>query len=268
MAPKTNPPAASPSFETLEVARDGPVLRVWLARPERLNAIDTTMLQELGDLFASLETDWETRVVVLGGRGRSFCAGADRKGTSAVDPAPETDRALRWKSQLGRRACQAIQDCEVPVVARLHGHVIGGGACFAMACDFRVAADDTTLRIPEVDLGIPLTWGATPRLIQEIGAAKARELLMLCEPLNAQRASDWGLFHRVVGAEDLDEATDALAHQIASKPEMAIYMTRTQLRAYAATAGLGDVTETDGDLLRGALSSASAKGRFAMKRDA
>jgi enoyl-CoA hydratase/carnithine racemase len=267
MAPTTHPSASSPSFQTLEIQRDGAILRVWLARPDRLNAIDTTMLQEVGDLFASLETDWETRVVVLGGRGRSFCAGADRKGSSSTESAPETDRALRWKSQLGRRACQAIQDCEVPVVARLHGHVIGGGACFAMACDFRVASSNTVLRIPEVDLGIPLTWGATPRLIHEIGAARARELLMLCEPLEAPRGGDWGLFHRVVGEEDLDDATDAMARQIASKPEMAIYMTRTQLRAYAATAGLGDVTESDGDLLRGALSSASAKGRFAMKRD-
>jgi len=267
MPPSSSTPTATPSFSTLEVERDGPILRVWLSRPERLNAIDTTMLREIGDLFGSLETDWETRVVVLGGRGRSFCAGADRKGTTGTAPPPSSDREIRWNAQLGRRACRAIEECEVPVIARLHGHAIGGGACFAMACDFRIAARETVFQIPEVDLGIPLTWGATPRLIQEMGAARARELILLCDSVDASQAAEWGMLHRVVAADSLDPTVDEMAKRIAAKPEMAVYMTRTQLRAYARMASLGDVTETDGDLLSGALRSPSAKGLFALKRD-
>lgn len=255
------------SFDTLDVERDGPILRVWLARPERLNAINTAMLREIGDLFASLETDWETRVVVLGGRGRSFCAGADRKGTTDKAPAPSSDREIRWNAQLGRRACRAIEECEVPVIARIHGHAIGGGACFAMACDFRIAARDTIFQIPEVDLGIPLTWGATPRLIHEMGAARARELIMLCDRVDASQAAEWGMLHRVIEAEALDSTVDEMAKRIAAKPEMAVYMTRTQLRAYARMASMGDATETDRDLLSGALRSSSAKGLFALKKD-
>jgi enoyl-CoA hydratase/carnithine racemase len=254
-------------YETLEVERDGPVLRVWLNRPERLNAINNTMLRELGDLFHSLETDWETRVVVLGGRGRSFCAGADRKGS--VDPkapASPSDRARRWLSQLGRRACRAIEDCEAVTVARVHGHAVGGGACFALACDFRVAASDARFRVPEVDLGVPLTWGATPRLLSEIGAARTREVLMLCEDIEAERAASWGIAHRVVAPDDLDAEVDRLAAVLASKPEMAIHMTKTQLRSYARLAAVGDVTENDGDLLDLALRSESARGLFRMPR--
>lgn len=261
------PPTNPTSFDTLEIERDGPILRVWLSRPERLNAISPVMLRELGDLFGGLETDWETRVVVLGGRGRSFCAGADRKGSEPSESGPRSDREARWNAQLGRRACRAIEDCEVPVVARVHGHAIGGGACFALSCDFRVVTNDALFQVPELDLGIPLTWGATPRLIHELGASRAREVLMLGDRIDAATAAAWGIAHRVVAPEALDDTVDDLAGRLAGKPEMAVYMTRTQLRSYAKTASLGDVTESDGDLLTGALRSASAQGRFALKRE-
>lgn len=252
-------------FETLELEREGPVLRVWLNRPEKLNAIDNTMLREIGDLFGSLETEWEARVVVLGGRGRSFCAGADRKaGAPAVEPS--TDRERRWISQLGRRANKAIEDCDALTIARVHGHAIGGGACFALACDFRIAARDAVFRVPEVDLGIPLTWGATPRLLNEIGAARTREVLMLCEDIAAQKAADWGMVHRAVDPEALDSEVDELARKLAAKPEMAISMTKSQLRAYARATSLGDVSETDGDLLDRAARSESARGLFGLPK--
>ena len=92
------------------------------------------MLQEVGDLFSSLEKDYETRVAVLGGRGRTFCAGADRKSPLAGEElsAPKTDRERRFVAQLGRRACRAIEDCDVLTIARVHGHAIGGGCCFAL----------------------------------------------------------------------------------------------------------------------------------------
>jgi enoyl-CoA hydratase/carnithine racemase len=143
---------------------------------------------------------------------------------------------------------------------------VGGGACFALACDFRVAASDARFRVPEVDLGVPLTWGATPRLLSEIGAARTREVLMLCEDIEAERAASWGIAHRVVAPDDLDAEVDRLAAVLAGKPEMAIHMTKTQLRSYARLAAVGDVTESDGDLLDLALRSESARGLFRMPR--
>src|SRR5689334_21292046 len=156
-------------WRTLSVAREGALLRVWLDRPERRNALNGEALREIAELFGSLATDFATRVVVLGGRGPSFCAGADRKEPPGADrlasSSDATDRERRWVAQIGLRAARAVEDCEAVTIARLHGHVIGGGVVLATACDFRVAAEDTTLHVPEVDLGIPLTWGATPRLI-------------------------------------------------------------------------------------------------------
>jgi enoyl-CoA hydratase/carnithine racemase len=257
------------TWKTLTVERDGALLRVWLNRPERRNALDTTALDEIAALFTGLATDFETRVVILGGRGDAFCAGADRRDPPAAArmaaSSDASERERRYASQIGRRAARAIEESEVPTVARLHGYAIGGGVVLAAACDFRIAAEGTWLHVPEVDLGIPLTWGGTPRLVHEIGAARARELILLCERVDAATAERWGLVHRVVPADRLDATVDDWARRLAEKPEIAVHMTRTQLRAYARRAALGDVSETDGDVLMAASRVGVARTSFPTK---
>jgi enoyl-CoA hydratase/carnithine racemase len=254
------------STRTLTVERDGPVLHVWLDRPERRNALNGEALDEIATLFTGLRTDFATRVVVLGGRGASFCAGADRKdppGSGRLAASSDaSDRERRYTAQIGLRAARAIEDAEVPTIARLHGHVIGGGFVLALACDFRIAAEGTIFAVPEVELGIPLTWGGTPRLVQEVGTARAREILLLCERFGTEEAERWGVLHRAVSAAELDTATDAWARRLAEMPELAVHMTKTQLRAYGRRAALGDVTETDGDVLMGASRTTTAKRSF------
>jgi enoyl-CoA hydratase/carnithine racemase len=249
----------------LEVERSGPILLVWLNRPEKRNALDTTALEELGELFRELQTDFEPRVVVLGGRGPSFCGGAD-----LTDPpgsarmranSGATEREQRYAAQLGLRTCRAIEDADVVTIARIQGYAVGGGFALALACDFRIAAESALFQLPEIGLGVPLTWGATPRLIDEVGAARGREILLLCDRVDAARAERWGLVHRVVAEEALDAEVEAWAERIAAKPEIAVHMTKTQLRAYRRRALLGDVSEADGDLLRGAARAGIARER-------
>jgi enoyl-CoA hydratase/carnithine racemase len=250
----------------LQLERDGAVLHVWLDRPERRNALDTGTLEALAGLFDGLARDFTTRVVVLGGRGPSFCGGADRlrpPGSERMAASSgASEREQRFAAQIGRRACQAIADCEVVTLARLHGHVVGGGLALALACDFRIAARGSDFWLPEVDLGLPLSWGATPRLAAEIGAARARELILLCDPIDAATAERWGLVHRVVAEAQLDAAVADWARRLAAKPEVAVHMTKTQLRAVSRRAVLGDVGEADGDLLLGASRSAVARASF------
>lgn len=253
------------SYQTLELERDPArpqVLNVWLNRPHRRNAVTDRMMAELGDVFLALQKDFETKVVVLGGRGVSFCAGADRKGDDQPLPAPASEREERWRNHLGRRASRAIEDCEVPTIARLQGHASGGGCVWALSCDFRIAAKDTVFWYPEVELGVPLTWAATPRLFQEIGMARARQMIMLCERVDAAKGEQWGLVHEAVDAAELDAAVDRCVERILALPETALHMTKTQFRGYSRQFAQGDVSEADGDQIDLARRRPGARERF------
>ncbi|HEV7733165.1 MAG TPA: enoyl-CoA hydratase/isomerase family protein [Candidatus Binatia bacterium] len=252
------------SHTTLTVEHDGPITRVWLDRPAKLNALNPTALEEIVTVFDGLQQRFDTQVVVLGGRGRAFCAGADRTDPPArlARGSGAGARERRWVSQLGRRALEAIERCEAITIARLHGHVIGGGVVLAMACDFRLAAASALLHVPEVDLGIPLTWGAVPRLIRELGMARAKEVVLLCDRIDAARAERLGLLNAVVADEALDATVDDWARRLAAKPPWAVHMTKTQFQAYGQATTNGDVTASDGDLL--AAATAEDPSRFMM----
>jgi len=247
-------------LHTLELEPDGEVLRIWFNRPESRNAHNQQMVQEVGDLFIALNSQSEFRVAVLGGRGKSFCAGADRK---EVLSEPANDLEARYLGQLGRRAARAIEDCELVTIARVHGHAIGGGCCFATSCDFRVSTGDALFYVPEVELGVPLPWGATPRLIHEIGAARARQMVMTSERIDGNTAQVWGLVHEVVeDEEELDSAVNRWTERILSLPAMSVQMSKYQMRGYSQISRLGDLSEFDGDASTRAIKTADAQARF------
>ena len=251
------------TYETLTIEHGGPIARVWLNRPERRNAVNARALEEIAAVFTDLQQRFDTNVVVLGGRGAAFCAGADRKDPPArmAKGSNASARERRYTTQVGRRALEAIERVEAITIARLHGYAIGGGLALALACDLRVAAASTVFHIPEVDLGIPLSWGAAPRLAREVGMARAKELILLCDRFDAPTAERYGMLNRVVPDQELDAAVDAWAQRLAAKPAWALHMTKTQFRAYARTVVVGDVTEGDGDMI--ALASAEDPSRFA-----
>jgi enoyl-CoA hydratase/carnithine racemase len=236
-------------YQRLEVERDGPVLKVWLNRPDKRNAHDQQMITEVGDFFLAAAADFEAKVIVFGGRGPTFCAGADRR--EQLPPAG-SEREARYRNQLGRRATRAIEECPIPTIARVQGHAAGGGSCFATSCDFRITTESCQWWVPEVDLGTPLPWAATPRLIQEIGMARARQYVMLSERITGVTAAEWGLAHECApdsdGDQALDETVARWVDRLASLPELAVNMTKAHFRGYARGAALGDVSETDGDL--------------------
>jgi enoyl-CoA hydratase/carnithine racemase len=242
------------AYETLVVETDGPIAHVWLNRPAQLNALSSQVLEEIIAAFAELQHHHEIPVIVLGGRGTSFSAGADRKNPPgrAARSTTVSARARRHTAQLGRRVLEAIERADAITIARLHGHVIGGAVLLALACDLRVAATSTSFWIPEVDLGVPLTWGGVPRLAPLVGAARAKELILLCDRFDAASAERYGMINRIVDGDSLDAAVNDWAQRLAAKPQWALHMTKSQFRAYSRAASLGDVTEMDGDLLIGA----------------
>lgn len=215
--------------DALELHRDGAIARLWLNRPDRLNALSSTLLAGLIDTAHRLNDDPAVRLVVIGGRGRCFCAGADLEGFPTTG-GPEA----RAAADLGRRMADAIEGLQAVSIARLHGWCVGGGVVLAAACDLRVAEDAARFSIPEVDLGIPLAWGGIPRLVREIGPALTKELVMTCRPFSAGEGQRAGFLNRVVPGDGLDEAIDELADEVARRPTFPVRATKRHVDAITA----------------------------------
>jgi len=188
------------------------IATVTLNRPERGNAFDQAMLDELHDQFAALGTDDAVRIVVLRGSGRHFCTGADL--TARTPDAPTDTGAARAHVSL-RDVLVALDTLPKPTVAVVHGAAVGGGAGFAACCDIVIAADTAFFSIPEVRVGMaPL--GVMPFLVRAMGHRSFRRYGLSGERIAAADALRLGLAHAVCAAESLDEAlariTDELLH--------------------------------------------------------
>lgn len=218
-------------FSTIEVSVSNARGAITLNRPDKLNPLSTLTLTELAEAARMFDSRHEVKAVVLGGRGRAFCAGSDLAAFSTGDRSAPSVSALREAADAGRLMAEAIESMRAVTVARLHGHCVGGGLVLAAACDLRVAAEDTSFSIPEVDLGIPLAWGGIPRLVREIGPAMTKELVMTCRPFNATEAHAIGFINRVVPAAELDAVVEDLVRQIEGKSLLTISATKRHVNA-------------------------------------
>jgi enoyl-CoA hydratase/carnithine racemase len=218
-------------FSTIEVSFGDSRGAITLNRPEKLNPLSTITLIELVEAARFFDSRHEVKVVIVQGRGRAFCAGADLAAFSGGEGSAPSASAPRDAADAGRLMAEAIESMRAVTVARLHGHCVGGGFVLASACDLRVAADDTYFSIPEVDLGIPLAWGGIPRLVREIGPALTKELVMTCRPFSASEALAAGFLNRVVPAGELDESVETLVGQLESKSLLTLSATKRHVNA-------------------------------------
>jgi methylglutaconyl-CoA hydratase len=199
-------------MSALRVERDGPILRVTLARPERRNAFDAELIGGLAEAFADVG---DARAVLLAGEGPSFCAGADVEWQRAsVDLAfdENVEDALRLYRML-----EAIDGCPAPVVARIQGSALGGGSGVVTCADIAVAAEDAVFGFSEVRLGI-IPAVISPFVFRRIGTAAARRYFLTGERFGADTALRIGLVHEV--AADLDDTVEAVVESLlAGGPE-------------------------------------------------
>ena len=223
-------------FSTIEVTHSGSRGAITLDRPDKLNQLSTATLLELVEAARYLDSMPEVKVVVVGGRGRAFSAGADLAAFSSERGSAPSATASREAAEAGRRMADAIEGMRAITVARIQGHCVGGGLVLAAACDLRVAADDVRFSIPEIDLGIPLAWGGIPRLVREIGPALTKELVMTCRPFGAAEAQAAGFLNRVVPAAKLDATIENLVALLESKS--ALTLTATKRHTNAVTEGM------------------------------
>ncbi len=201
---------------------DAGVARLLLDREGKANALDTPLLEALLASLEDLARRKDLRAAVLGGRGRAFCGGADVDELSRLTEATAGAFVERI-----HRVCQALRELPVPVVARLHGAVIGAGLEIAAACDLRIAAEGTKFCMPEVRLGIPSVVEAAllPRLI---GSGRAAWLVLTGEPIDARRAYEWGLVEEIGG----DEAVERVVKSLLAGDRLALKLQKELLQLW------------------------------------
>ena len=235
------------TYETLKVEREGPLMTVRLNRPERRNAINRQMHLDLQEVCRELSEDFETRVVILAGEGAAFSSGDDTSEWGL--PGPDNELALRHVSGIGSRTSAALESLDQVTIAAVHGFAVGGAVVLALCCDLRVAGESTWFSIPEVELGIPLSWNALPRLSREVGPSRALELTITCDRFSGAQAYEYGMLSRV--AADGEEMAEArrLAERVIAMPPLPVALTKATMRAIKRGSEMGDAVYSDADLL-------------------
>jgi enoyl-CoA hydratase/carnithine racemase len=198
--------------------RDGGIVRVTLNRLEARNALNLPMCQALRQTFEQLDAEPDVRAVILDASGPAFCAGADLKERHGRD-----ESWVLARRQAAFAAYEAIERMRRPVIALVHGAVVGSGGEIAMSCDFIIAADDASFRFPEPQWG---TVGATQRLQRIIGRHRAKELLFTGRAMSVEEACRVGLVTRVVPRDTLQATGLEIANAIAKAPPLAIALTK------------------------------------------
>ena len=197
----------------IHIERHGPVARVFLDRPDVRNAFNDQVIAALAEAFRSFGADGTLRVVVLGGRGKAFCAGADLGWMRAM--ADYTWEQNRADAQAMADMLWTVYRCPLPVVARIHGDCYAGGVGLAAVCDVRVATEGANFCLSEVKLGLlPATIG--PYVIRAMGEQAMRRYAVTAERFDAATALRLGLVHEVVADEALDAKVDEIVSALAS----------------------------------------------------
>jgi len=192
--------------------------RVTIDRPDKLNALNATVIAELGDAVTRIETDAAVRGVILTGSGsKAFVAGAD-----IAELAAQTPMQGQARSALGQQVFRRLERCGKPVIAAVNGFALGGGCELAMACHIRIAAEHAKFGQPEVKLGIGPGYGGTARLPRLVGKGRALELLLTGGMIDAAEAYRIGLVNRVVRADQLLAESETLLRTILDNGPLAI----------------------------------------------
>jgi 2-oxoglutaroyl-CoA hydrolase len=209
-------------YDGFRVERDDErgIVTITLDVPGKLNRVPLAARDQLGHLVAELGADESVRFVVLTGAGEAFTAGGDI--AAFLEAEPEQLSRLAWN-------VAAPERCPKPVIARLRGYCLGVGLELALACDFRVAADDVQLGLPEVGLGMIPGSGGTQRLARLVGLGRAKDVVMRRRRIDAADALAWGLVSEVVPPDELDVAVDRVLADLRELSPLALRMAKRVL---------------------------------------
>ncbi len=199
-------------MEYLKWSHEDNVATIQISSPPA-NALSSKLIQELSEVFDSIETNDEIRVVLLHGEGRFFSAGADIKEFTET----EAGEGFTKLAKHGQNVFERIESFPKPVIAAIHGAALGGGLELAMACHFRLVTEGAKLGLPELSLGLIPGFGGTQRLPRYVGTARAAEMMMTSKPITGLEAVQFGLANHAYKDEELLENAKTMAKEIAKK---------------------------------------------------
>ncbi len=226
----------------VQVTRTGRVAVVRFDTGHRANPLSLSLMRELTAVARGFESAHDLNAVILTGRADTFSMGFDLKDaeTLALADAPLSER--RQALQTGGRMCRAWAEVEALTIAAIPGWCVGGGLALAVSADLRVMTPNAMLYAPEIERGMNMSWGSVPRVVNLIGPARAKRMLMLAEKVDAATARDWGLADAI--ADDPVAGAEVLAAQAAAMPPVALRMVKQAVDTYAgalaATAAQAD----------------------------
>jgi enoyl-CoA hydratase/carnithine racemase len=251
-------------YATLLVEKSGPLTTVTFNQPQRLNPLSPQFFIDFKNALDELKSDIDCRFIIFTGAGKAFSCGFDMAPSSMVDrykmPGLKTERL--WQSY-AQDIMTTMENLEQITFGAVNGAAVGGGFCFLLNCDFRIASDKASFRIPETRLGMPLSWGATPRMVALIGPAKTKELIMTCDKIDAAEALRIGLVNRVVPHNQLLQSCKEMIDKIALNGPLAIKICKRQVNAastarlshlYLMEADLMELCADNGDIMEGMMS--------------
>jgi len=215
-------------YEQIILEKEGGVATITLNRPEISNSLTMQMFRELYDALDGIRLDQETKVVLLKGAGKNFCAGADLKELLPVLQKDSAEGRSIFR-ELIHRTYLTIWNLEKPVIAAVNGVAVGGGCDLALLCDLRIASQDARFSEIYVSIGVPPDSGGAWLLPRLVGLAKACELIFSGEIIDANEAERIGLVNKVVPAEDLDQAAKAMALKLAKGPSLALGLAKSAI---------------------------------------
>jgi enoyl-CoA hydratase/carnithine racemase len=223
------------SFEHLAVEHDEGVVCVRLNRPAQRNALSSALMRELTAYARDARRRSELRAVILSGGAAVFSAGYDLAESAARlgDPQPPSLLQQRELLALGPDLCQAWEEIEAITLAAIEGPCLGGACALALACDFRIAAANASIRLPEVPLGMNMSWQSLPRLAALIGPARAKRFTIFGEAPDPATLLQWGLVDEVVPAGAAEAKARDWAERLRQLPPLPVRMTKEAINAAA-----------------------------------
>ena len=195
-------------------------------REKSLNALNQSTLEELIDLNRKINSDTNIKAVIYRAEGIHFSAGADIK-----EKPKASSKIKTWKTNLGKEAIESILKLDQITLASLNGYCLGGAACIATACDFRIASLETTVAYPEIDLGMNLNWLGLPLLLRLIGPARTKKMVISGEAEDATTLFDWGFIDKICETGELDKTTLKFAKKFTSKDTIPAQMIKRSINA-------------------------------------